>query len=52
MDFESPQDIQDILEELTRSNTFLAKIIIYEAGSLEAKDLKSAKERVEEMLGM
>ena len=50
--FESPQDIQEMLAELDRSNTFLAKIIIYEAGSLEAKDLKSAKEWVEEILGI
>ena len=50
--FESPQDIRDILEELTRSNTFLAKIMVYEAGSLETKELKSAKEWVEENLGM
>jgi len=50
--FESSQDIRDILEELTHSNVFLAKIMVYEAGSLEAKELKSAKEWVEEVLGM
>jgi len=50
MDFESPQDIQDILVELNQSNVFLAKIMVYETGSLEAKDLKSAKEWVEKML--
>jgi len=43
-DFGSGQDIQGILDELDRSNIFLAKIMVYEAGSLEAKDLKSAKE--------
>ena len=52
MDSESPQNIRDILEELTRSNTFLAKIMVYEAGSLETKELKSAKEWIENILGI
>jgi len=51
-DFESPQDIREILAELDRSNIFLAKTMVYEAGSLDAKVLKSVKEWVEEILGV
>lgn len=50
-DFQPVHEIQEILAELNRSNVFLAKIMVYEAGSWDAKDLRSAKSWVEKLLG-
>ncbi|MFA7170293.1 MAG: PKD domain-containing protein, partial [Candidatus Paceibacterota bacterium] len=51
-DFQDIQEVQEIIDELSQSNIFLAKIIVHDAGSLAAKNLKSAKNWIEEMLGL
>jgi len=51
-DFQSAEEVQETINELSRSNIFLAKIVFYDAGSLAAKNLKSAKNWIEEILGL
>jgi len=51
-DFQSAEEVQETINELSRSNIFLAKIVFYDAGSLAAKNLKSAKNWIEEILNL
>ena len=51
-DFQSAEEIQEIIDELFQSDVFLAKIIVYDAGSIAARDLKAAKVWIEEVLGL
>lgn len=48
--FQDTQEIQKIRDKLSYSDIFLAKIMVYEAGSLLAKDLKSAKSWIDDIL--
>ena len=50
-DFQDTEEVQEIIDELSRSDVFLAKIMVYDAGSLAAKNLKSAKSWIEEDVG-
>ncbi|MFA7170298.1 MAG: hypothetical protein WC178_05635 [Candidatus Paceibacterota bacterium] len=51
-DFQSAEEVQETINELSRSNIFLAEITVYDAGSLAAKNLKSAKNWIEEILNL
>jgi len=51
-DFQDEQAIQEVIDKLNQSNIFLAKIMVYEAGGLTAKNLKSAKSWIDKTLDL
>ncbi|MDD3190988.1 MAG: metallophosphoesterase, partial [Candidatus Pacebacteria bacterium] len=50
MDFQNGQNIQEIIDKLSQSDVFLAKIIVYEAGGISTKDIKSIKGQINKIL--
>ncbi|MDD3123893.1 MAG: metallophosphoesterase [Candidatus Izemoplasmatales bacterium] len=48
--FQDTQKVQEIIDELSRSDIFLARSMVYEAGNLMAENLKSAKSWIKEIL--
>ncbi|MDD3190994.1 MAG: hypothetical protein PHI66_04890 [Candidatus Pacebacteria bacterium] len=51
-DFQDKQAIQETVDELTQSDIFLARIMVYEAGGLTAKNLKSVKSWIDKILDL
>lgn len=49
-DFQDTQEVQEIIDGVSQSDIFLAKIMVYDAESLAAKDLKATKDWIEEIL--
>jgi len=51
-DFQDTEEVQEIVDNLSRSDVFLAKIMVYDAGSLAAKNLKSARGWIDKILDL